>query len=290
MSTDRDATRIVRSWLEEGVTTLPDRVLDVVLDQIPATPQRRSWWPARRFIHMNSVARAAIAAAAVIVASVAAIRLLPGADVGTTTPTPTPITTPIASPTVPPELSAGLIAPGVYTFSNPNFTNSPFTLTIPAGWTFDANGFIEKGDWGATGVMLTTWTISHVFNDSCRDRTLVEAGTRDTLVAALAAQTGHDTSGPTEVTIGGIPATRFGFSLAADFDVATCDDEMVRLWPDPGPDLNGGFVMNRGNTITIDVVESVGKITVLISVRNTDTTAADVAALQAVMDSIEFLP
>ena len=42
MSTDRDVTRIVRSWLEEGVTALPDRVLDDVLDQLPATPQRRA--------------------------------------------------------------------------------------------------------------------------------------------------------------------------------------------------------------------------------------------------------
>ena len=35
-----DATRIVRSWLDEGVTQLPDRVLDAVLDEVPATPQR----------------------------------------------------------------------------------------------------------------------------------------------------------------------------------------------------------------------------------------------------------
>ena len=28
MSTDRETTRMVRSWLEEGVTALPDRVLD----------------------------------------------------------------------------------------------------------------------------------------------------------------------------------------------------------------------------------------------------------------------
>jgi hypothetical protein len=41
MSTDRDVTSIVRSWLDEGVTALPDRVLDAVLDQVPATPQRR---------------------------------------------------------------------------------------------------------------------------------------------------------------------------------------------------------------------------------------------------------
>ncbi len=48
MSTERDVTRIVRSWLEEGATALPDRVLDTVLDQLPATSQRRAWWPARR--------------------------------------------------------------------------------------------------------------------------------------------------------------------------------------------------------------------------------------------------
>ena len=54
MSTDRDVTRIVRSWLEDGATALPDRVLDNVLDQLPATPQRRAWWPARRFRDMNT--------------------------------------------------------------------------------------------------------------------------------------------------------------------------------------------------------------------------------------------
>ena len=59
MSTDRDTTRIVRSWLEEGVTALPDRVLDAVLDQVPATSQRRPWWPARRFREMNKALKLA---------------------------------------------------------------------------------------------------------------------------------------------------------------------------------------------------------------------------------------
>ncbi len=45
MSTDRETTRIVRSWLEDGVTRLPDNVLDAVLDQLPSTHQRRAtWW------------------------------------------------------------------------------------------------------------------------------------------------------------------------------------------------------------------------------------------------------
>ena len=78
MSTDRDTTRIVRSWLEEGATALPDRVLDAVLDQVPATPQRRAWWPARRFRDMNTPFKLAMAAAAVLVVAFVGINLLPG--------------------------------------------------------------------------------------------------------------------------------------------------------------------------------------------------------------------
>ena len=77
MSTDRDVTRIVRSWLEEGATALPDRILDAVLDQAPRDPQRRAWWPARRFREMNNYAKVAIAVAAVAVVAVVGINLLP---------------------------------------------------------------------------------------------------------------------------------------------------------------------------------------------------------------------
>ncbi len=49
MSTDRDVTRIVRSWLHEDAYEDADRVLDLVLDQLDTTPQRRAtWWPVRR--------------------------------------------------------------------------------------------------------------------------------------------------------------------------------------------------------------------------------------------------
>ncbi len=78
MSTDRETTRIVRSWLEEGVTALPDRVLDTVLDQVPATPQRRSRWPTRRITQMNRFLPATIAAAAVVVVAVVGYNVLPG--------------------------------------------------------------------------------------------------------------------------------------------------------------------------------------------------------------------
>ena len=68
MSSDRELTRIVQSWLEDGVNVLPDRVLDDVLAQVPVTPQRRvTWWPARRVIDMSNTVRWVGAAAAVLV-------------------------------------------------------------------------------------------------------------------------------------------------------------------------------------------------------------------------------
>jgi hypothetical protein len=126
MSTDRDVTRIVRSWLEEGTTALPDRVLDNVLDQLPATSQRRAWWRAWRLNEMNNVAKVAMAATAVVViVAVIRITVMPGSgDVGGSpavlmptpalTPTPgaaTPIPTSTPEPTCvsPSASSAGVV-------------------------------------------------------------------------------------------------------------------------------------------------------------------------------------
>lgn len=91
MSTDRETTRLVRSWLDEGVTKLPDRVLDAVLDQVPATPQRRSGWSAWRTYRMNTYAKLAVAAAAIVVVAVAGYQLLPrNGGIGGPGPSPSP--------------------------------------------------------------------------------------------------------------------------------------------------------------------------------------------------------
>ena len=103
MSTERDVTPIVRSWLEIGPTALPDRVLDVVLDRLPATPQRRPRWRTRRLSLMSCPIRIGAAAAAIGLFAVIGINVLPrGGDViGTTvdaspTPVPSPVTSPVA--------------------------------------------------------------------------------------------------------------------------------------------------------------------------------------------------
>jgi hypothetical protein len=99
MDTDRDTTRIVRSWLAEGRTALPDHILDAVLDQVAATPQRRPARLARRLRTMGVPVRIATAAAAILVAAVLGISLLSGAFGGVGGPGPA-AASPSPSPTI----------------------------------------------------------------------------------------------------------------------------------------------------------------------------------------------
>jgi len=98
VTTDPDVTRIVRSWLEEGVTSLPDRVLDDVLSQLPATPQRRSLWPAWRLHTMSSPLKIALVAAALGALAVVSIDILPRSPEIGAAPAPSPSPAPSPAP------------------------------------------------------------------------------------------------------------------------------------------------------------------------------------------------
>jgi energy-converting hydrogenase Eha subunit A len=108
-----DATRIVRLWLEEGATALPDRVLDAVLDQLPVTPQRRPFRLAWRTPIMNNTVRLVAAAAAVVVVALIGYQLLVAPNVGGPDASPSPS---LPAATAPPSGSA----PGEFTACVPS--------------------------------------------------------------------------------------------------------------------------------------------------------------------------
>lgn len=99
MSAERDVNRIVRSWIRADEPDSADGVLQVVLSRLDTTPQRRSWWPARRFSTLNSSARIGLGAAAVLAVAIAGIGFLRTApDVGpTVSPTPSLLVSPSPS-------------------------------------------------------------------------------------------------------------------------------------------------------------------------------------------------
>ena len=296
MKTERETTRIVRSWLEVGADRLPDRVLDSVLDELPAHRQRRRpQWPAWRFADMNTYAKMAIAAAAVLVVAILGYSMLPGNGPGGQA-TPTPIVTPTPSPTNRP-IHFGSLEPGTYDKVDNWNRLLPYTVTVPAGWSFDTDGFISKGGpfegAGTTGVAFSTWEVSHVYGDACQwEGTLAAVGTRQALATALEQQTGRigTTSVVAESSVGGYAASRVEMSVNADFDLSTCQVSILRLWPDPGPDEGGGLRIWPGQTMTVYAVEKAGKAFALFTAINEASASGDVAELQTILDSVVLKP
>jgi len=103
MSQERDVTRLVRSWIREDQHESADRILGVVLDRLDTTPQRRSWWPARRSNGMNGFVKLIAGAAAVLLVAVVGYQFLPrGGGIG-------------GEPTLEPSPSPSVLARGTFT-------------------------------------------------------------------------------------------------------------------------------------------------------------------------------
>jgi hypothetical protein len=107
---ERDLERAVRAWVAEGSEQLPDRYLDAALDEIAATPQRRTVRQLRIFpVLEGSWLPTTAAVVTVVAAAIMVLMLLPRGGIGpsgaspsaeptpvvTPTPAPTPIPTPV---------------------------------------------------------------------------------------------------------------------------------------------------------------------------------------------------
>jgi hypothetical protein len=249
MSADRDTTRIVRSWLRTDEYESADRVLDDVLALLDTTPQRRSLWPARRIEDMNTFAKLAMAAAAVVVVAIVGINLLPSrGGVGGFLPSPSPAASapPSASPTPSqrPEpsiiegefLRVGSVSTGRHAVSQ-NGVDFSFELSAP-GWSSDVlavppdGANIVKGIRGtATAIWLIIWSIDGVYADPCGHvpGPVVSSSTAD-LAAAVATLPGTElVSGPSDVLVGGRPAKYVEITIPEDIG---CAPNQFFLWYD----------------------------------------------------------
>lgn len=295
MSIERDTTRIVRSWLGEGVTALPDRVLDAVLDELPTTRQRRALrWPARTLLHRDrAVAYGVAAAAAVIVALLGIGFLSPGGpSVGGpgATPTPTATASPVALP------AFGTLEAGTYAIDD----YLPFRITFdaPDGWSSCPGGPHEIGACITRAsdpdrpMGITFLTVDNVVADPC-DRSMPELDppvgpSVDELVTALSNLEGFTATEPVDVTVDGFRGTQL--ELAAPGDSSDCPadgDNGFGTWRTPS--RTNGVAAGEVNLVRVLDVEGV-RFVVTAAYHPSIASPELVADIRRVFESVHISP
>ena len=277
MTTDRDTTRIVRSWLRTDEHESADRVLDTVLAQLDATPQRRPRWP-EQSPEMDRLARLAIAVAAVVVVAIVGLNLLPSrGGIGPSgTETPPPSSSPSPSPSPPPASAApaqslrpeasrvtgAIPESGELDIGRNSFSQNgiPFSLEFTRpGWRSRGlevppdGGSLVKADESPEEIWLLLWSIDGVYGDPCGHVPAAPVSPSPAeLAAAVAAIPGFDVlRSPEDVTLGGRPAKHVQVKLRDDipclprefamwYDDVRCDvdDPCYRWATAPGHQVN----------------------------------------------------
>ena len=287
MSSDRDLTPTVRSWLHEDAHEDASRVLDLVLDEIETTPQHRAWWLARRFPIMNSNAfRLGIAAAAVIVIAFVGFRFLPGPGSfgGPPAPTPTPTVAPSATPLPQLEGQASLAA-GRYRV-DPLLPVS-VSIQVPKGWgagaTWVAIG--PKGNAAPDGMAIRFYTASNLYVNPLRTGDGVLSPpvgpSVDDLVNAMVNHPDWTITGHDAISIDGYP----GQVVHVTLPPGTSDATPFYLSVDTGGQVWGWAA---GQLFDIYVIDVGGNRLVFDAFHYPNTTAGDLAAQRQVIDSIQL--
>lgn len=248
MSTNRDMTRLVRSWLRTDEHESADRVLDNVLAMLDATPQHRSMWRVRRIADMNTFAKLAAAAVAVVVVAVVGYNLLPSRGESGGSPTPTPSSSPAPSSAAKPgaDMSidfprAGPLVAGRHTLTEDGIV---FSIQVPDGWHSSGlncsgcapgSGWLQRGTDNSTdpgAVWMPVWSVDGVASDPCRGKPAPVATSVAALADAVATLPGTDlVTAPEDVTVGGRPAKHVVIKIPTDIG---CQANQFDMWADNG--------------------------------------------------------
>ena len=293
MTAQRDPDALIRTFLDEGQTELPDRAFDAVRRDIHHTRQRVVIGPWRE-PHMSIFARVAIAAAAVVAVGFAWVNFgpSPGGGVGAApTPTAAPTAPPTASPSPRPipMLDSRSLEPGRYALNS----TIPISVTVPAGWSSLGRESVKK-DGEAEGAGFGIWDIGNTFVDACTDHTPVSPAPGsgvDELAERLANQPGVDAGPLTDVTIDGYSGT--SVELTVTTDITTCIGGRDGFWLWAGSRYASDphdyrYVQDTNEMDRIYVLDVDGVRFTLFARVPPGTTAAARAELEAIIDSIEI--
>jgi len=293
---DRQTDRIVRAWLEDGVTQFPDRLLDGVLDQIPNTRQRQPFRLTGRFAHMSTSLRIALAGAAAVIVVAGGAYLFTGRNAGAPVATPTPTPTTAPAPTATPDAYADQIPsrdialePGSYSYYE-SFGGQELRviLTVPAGWTSHESWYVYRDPIlsGGGGVAVAPWLnrVNSVFPDPCSAASVASGvatgSTAAELAGAFTATSMHDGVDPIDITVSGYAGKEVHISTDPAMDVATCVGENISPW--------WGRHVVAGTEQTLWILDVEGSRLVIDASAEPGADATQRAELQQVLESIQI--
>jgi len=281
MSTDREMTRLVRSWLEEGATALPDRVLDRVLDQLATNRQRRSPWRRLAIGEVSRNAWLAVGATAVVV-GILGFGLLPTVRSpigGNPSPSPTASTLPTVQPS-PSEPVATPLPAGRYSLEG---FPVGVSFTVPEGWLWCVVGPQEQGVCPAHGNGAVQFLIvANVVAEACAPtlRDPPVGPSVEDLVSALSGLAGVTTTAPLDISGDGYTGKQFTLTVpnrsGCDFFTWATRDRL---------NIAGGATILR----IVDVDGTRVVIAGPYPPRAPDAREA-IATMEQIMDSVSFTP
>lgn len=283
MSADSDVNRIVRTWLEDGVMVLPERVLDQVLDQVPSTRQERRGFAAWRNPSVNNVIKLAIAAAAVVAVVVAGLNLVPGSNSGIGG-TPSPAPSGATSPTPSEAASPAAVRIDMYPAG---FEERTFSVLRPPGWYTCCAGtsgpgfsLIRNTTAPPTGMSVYFYAPRTTYSDPCQQTPASPpiGPNVDDLVQALRDVPNVSTTEPVAATFGGLPATYL--EMTTD-DTLPCAAEDFYIW-------DGNWTQGAGQIVRTWVLEVDGSRLVASALRYPEATEEMLVEQQSILESIQF--
>ena len=316
MTTDQETARAVRAWLREGVTQLPDRALDTVLDEVPATRQRRGpWWAVRRMLGVNSAMSLGMATAIVVtigiligIQSLGGVSTVggPGPDSGPAQETST------AEPTGSPEPSRrpeGDLPTGAFLLSDGRFDdglrNVPVTVTIPsAGWYGEPRSGIVGNipvdqDFGPGDAWMIGPFVGDIYvpADPCEWATTMPptpATTVDEVVAALRGQASRAAQEPEDITVDGRAGTSLTLRVPEDAELARCDRNPLSDEPEyctlaqDNPGTCHRYHQFPGQIDELWVLDVNGEVVVINATWDDTTPPEALAELRTILESVDF--
>jgi len=312
MTQQRDVELLLDQWFSDGPSQAPDRVVDIVADRIERQSQRPAWRLQRRPFSVNAYSKIAVAAAAVLIVAIVSYNLIAAGSTGVGGPAPSPSPTASPPPTATPTGTAiasgaavalydGVLPAGRYRIRP--FSDLPslsIVADIPAGWIGypDVPGFTSPGG-SNEGALIGFMRADGLFRDPCRwdlngsgsptqAGDVVVGSTVDDLVAALEANASYTTSKPTPVTFGAFQGSELQLQLPGDDVLSTCDGD--RYWVFSGISDAGFYSQGPDSRWQLSIVEVNGTRLIALVSFFEKTPQADLAAAQAIMDSIQITP